>query len=212
MPDWRIGGTYLEACNCDAICPCRRIDGQPGGRSTHGICLGALSWKIGSGHADAVRLDDLGVVLASRYSDDEPGSPWSYLLYVDERADSAQHQALAEIFTGERGGTALTQFPWAFKPANLLGVRAAAIEIDHTPGRGWFRARGEVSVRVREPVADPTTVTCVIPGHHRTGRELLTDVLEVRAGTLEFEFSGVCGYESTFEYSSADGDREGRPA
>jgi hypothetical protein len=204
MPDWQLAGTYLEACNCEAICPCRRIGGRSGGRSTHGVCMGALSWKIGLGHADGVELADLGVVLASRYSDDEPGSPWSYFLYVDERGDEAQRQALAEIFSGRRGGTAVKQFPWAFKPANLLGVREATIEIDHSPGHGWFRAGAEVSVRVREPFPDQETVTCVIPGHHRSGRELLADVLEVGDGALEFELSGVCAYESTFEYSSAE--------
>jgi hypothetical protein len=204
MPDWQLTGTYLEACNCEAICPCRRIGGRPGGRSTHGICSGALSWKIGSGHADGVELADLGVVLALRYSDDEPGSPWSYFLYVDERGDEVQRRALAEIFTGRRGGTPLEQFPWAFKPADLLGVRAATIEIDHTPGRGWFRAGREVSVRIREPVREEETVTCVIPGHHRSGRELLTDLLEVTDDALEFELSGVCGYESSFEYASVD--------
>jgi hypothetical protein len=47
-------------------------------------------------------------------------------------------------------------------------------------------------------------VTCVIPGHHRSGRELLADVLEVGDGPLDLELSGVCSYESTFEYSSAD--------
>ena len=204
MSDWQIAGTYLEACNCEAICPCRRIGGRSGGRSTHGICLGALSWQFASGHADGVDLAGLGVVLASRYSDDEEGSPWTYFLYVDERADPAQHEALAEIYTGRRGGTALKQFPWAFKPANLLGVRAAALDIDHTPGRGWFRAGGDVAVRVREVFPDQETVTCVIPGHHRSGQEVIADQLEVTADPLEFELSGVCGYESTFEYSSAD--------
>jgi len=24
---WRIAGRYLEACNCEAICPCRRVGG-----------------------------------------------------------------------------------------------------------------------------------------------------------------------------------------
>jgi hypothetical protein len=144
------------------------------------------------------------VVLALRYSDDEPGSPWSYFLYVDERGGEAQRRALVEIFTGRRGGTPLKQFPWAYKSANLLGVRAAAIEIDHTPGRGWFRAGGEAAVRIREPVPDPEVVTCVIPGHHRSGRELLADALRVTDGPLEFELRGVCGYESAFEYSSAD--------
>jgi hypothetical protein len=59
-------------------------------------------------------------------------------------------------------------------------------------------------VRVREPVPDKQPVTCVIPGHHRSGRELLADVLEVEDGPLDLELSGVCAYESTFEYSSAD--------
>ena len=56
---WRVSGTYLESCNCDAICPCRRIDGVLGGRSTHGICLGALSWRILEGQADGTDLSGL---------------------------------------------------------------------------------------------------------------------------------------------------------
>jgi hypothetical protein len=204
MSDWQLAGSYLEACNCEAICPCRRIGGRPGGRSTDGICMGALSWRIASGRADGVELSDLGVVLVARYSDDEPGSPWTYFLYVDESGDGAQRQALTEIFTGGRGGTALRQFPWAFKPANLLGVQAATLEIDHAPGRGWFRAGGDVSVRIREPVPDQETVSCVIPGHHRPGRELVADVFDVGAAPLELELTGGCAYESTFEYSSAD--------
>ena len=44
--DWELGGSYLEACNCDPICPCRAVGGVKGGRSTHGECLGALSWWI----------------------------------------------------------------------------------------------------------------------------------------------------------------------
>jgi hypothetical protein len=202
MPDWHLAGTYLEACNCEAICPCRRIGGRPGGRSTHGVCLGALSWKVEDGQADGIDLQGLGVVLASRYSDDEPGSPWTFFLYVDERGSEAQRQTLADIYCGRRGGTPLEQFPWAFKDSNLLEVRPAAIAIDHQPGRGWFRAADEVTVRVRESVADQETVTCVIPGHHRSGRELIVDTLRVDAEPLEYELSGVCAYESTFEYSS----------
>jgi hypothetical protein len=43
---WEIAGTYLEACNCDPICPCRAVNGKAGGRSTYGVCMGALSWQI----------------------------------------------------------------------------------------------------------------------------------------------------------------------
>ena len=204
--DWQLAGTYLEACNCDPICPCRAIDGVRGGRSTHGECLGALSWRIEEGQADGLDLTELGVVLVSRYHDDEPRSPWTFMLYVDERADEAQRDALARIYTGKEGGTPMEQFPWAFKPSDLVGVRSAEIEIDHTPGRGWFRAGDDAIVRVREVFADQGKVTCIIPGHHRAGTEVVTDLLRVNAGPLAFELEGVCGYESRFAYSGQGGD------
>jgi len=199
--DWELGGSYLEACNCDPICPCRAVGGVKGGRSTHGECLGALSWWIEEGRSDDLDLSGLGVVLVSRYHDDEAGSPWTYVLYVDSNAGAEQRDALAEIYTGKAGGTPMEQFPWAFKPSDLVGVRSAQIEIDHTPGRGWFRAGDDAVVRVREPFADQGAVTCIIPGHHREGTEIVADLIRVQAGPLAFELEGVCGYESTFAYS-----------
>jgi hypothetical protein len=201
---WQIAGTYLESCNCEPICPCRRIDGTPGGRSTHGECLGALSWQIESGRAGPVELAGLAAVLANRYDDDEEGSPWRFFLYVDERGDETQRDALAQILLGRLGGTPEQQFPWVWKPSELLGVRAAKIDLDHTPGKGWFRAGEDVTVRVREAFPGGEEVTCVIPGHHNRGSEVVSDVLSVHAGPLGFELEGVCGYESTFAYSSAD--------
>jgi hypothetical protein len=202
---WRISGTYLEACNCEAICPCRRIGGRQGGRSTYGICLGSLSWQIQEGEAGEVELAGLRTVLANRYDDDEESSPWSFVLYVDERADERQREALEGIFLGRLGGTPESQFPWVWKPSSVLAVRHVAIEIDHTPGRGWFRAGRNVSVRVREPVEPQETVTCVIPGHHRSGREVVTDLLSVEDGPLEYVLADTCGYEATFDYSSDGG-------
>ncbi len=200
---WHVRGTYLESCNCDAICPCRRIGGVGGGRSTHGICLGALSWLIEDGRAgDDVTLDGLGVVLAIRYSDDEAGSPWTVFLYVDERADLEQHTALTEIFLGDRGGDIREHAPWIWKERHLLGVAAAKIEIDHTPRRQWFRICDHVEVRVASVVDDQPAVTCVIPGHDRDGEELTVDVLSVaEQPPLAFEYHGTCAYASTFEYS-----------
>src|SRR5919201_595296 len=187
---YRIRGTYLESCNCDAICPCRRIDARAGGRSTHGTCEGALSWSIEEGEADGVGLAGLGVVLGTRYSDDEEGSPWTFRIFVDERADKAQRETLGGIFTGALGGTVLDHFPWAWKQSNPLGIEPARIEIDPTPGRGWFRAGRSVSIRVSGPYRGLETVTCVIPGHTREGRELVVEELSVDSGPLEFEYRG----------------------
>ena len=44
-------------------------------------------------------------------------------------------------------------------------------------------------------------VTCVIPGHDRSGEELVTDDLQVSDDALQFEYHGNCGYAATFDYS-----------
>ena len=198
---WHLRGTYFESCNCDAICPCRDINGIPGGRSTHGVCLGVLSWVIEDGSADDVDLSGLPVALATRYSDDEPGSPWTWILYVDRRADEPQREALEAIFSGHLGGDALTHFPWARKPSELVAVRPVEIEVDHTRRRQRLRIRDHVSVRIRDRHEGAETVTCVIPGHERTGEELVADELVVSDAALAFSYRGVCGYGSTFEYA-----------
>jgi hypothetical protein len=201
---WAISGTYLESCNCDPICPCRTVGGRKGGRSTHGVCMGVLSWEIQDGGSEGVALDGLRVVLALKYDDDEPGSPWDYVLFLDDRADPDQRALLEAIFLGDLGGPPQDQFPWVFKPSRPIGTRVAPIEMDHSERRGWFRAGTEVTVRVGEPVAEQEPVTCVIPGHHRSGHEVHGESVAVHVDPLDFGFEEVCGYWSTFSYSSDD--------
>jgi hypothetical protein len=198
---WRLFGTYLESCNCAAICPCRRIGGVAGGRSTYGICLGALSWRVEQGRVGETDAAGLNVALASRYSDDEPGSPWDYVLYVDERGSAAQQSALTDVFTGRLGGAALDHFPWAWKPSRLLAVRPARIELEHVAARRWLRVDERVTVRIRERLERQPEVTCVIPGHHQDGEELVAEQLRVADELLDFEFEGNCAYGAAFDYS-----------
>jgi hypothetical protein len=197
---WRIAGRYFESCNCDPICPCRRINGVPGGRSTHGECLGVLTWSIDEGHAGDCVLDGLKVALATRYHDDEAGSPWSHVVYVDRGASPAQHDALVDIYTGRRGGDALQHFPWAWKESKLLGVRRVEVEVSHEPRRQWLRIRDRVTVSIRGEWPGPEKVTCVIPGHEREGEELVADELRVADDWLRFAFTGNCGYAAGFDY------------
>ena len=198
---WRIRGSYFESCNCDAICPCRKIDGAPGGRSTHGECLGVLSWLIEEGNADGVGLNGLPVAMAVRYSDDEEGSPWTWILYIDTNAAEEQREAIEAIYAGRLGGDAEKHFPWAWKASELVAVRPVEIEVEHSRRRQLLRVRDRVSVRIRDRYDGPETVTCVIPGHDREGEELVADELVVEDGPLAFSYRGVCGYASTFDYS-----------
>jgi len=142
------------------------------------------------------------VALAARYSDDEEGSPWSFVLYVDERADAAQRHALEEIWTGKVEGEQLEHFPWAWKASNLLAVTSAEIVIDHTPRRQWFQVKDAISVRISGPVPGDDTVTCVIPGHDQPGEEVIAERLDVSDDRLGFRHEGVCGYAADFDYRS----------
>jgi len=163
--------------------------------------MGVLSWLIEEGFAGGVDLSGLPVVMAIRYSDDEPGSPWTWILYLDARATEAQRAALEGIFTGRFGGDAARHFPWAWKTSELVAVRAVEIEVDHTRRRQWVRIRNRVSVRIRDRFGGDERVTCVISGHERAGEELVADELVVEDGPLQLDYRGTCGYGSSFDYA-----------
>jgi hypothetical protein len=141
------------------------------------------------------------VALAIRYSDDEPGSPWTWALYLDAHASTDQRAALESIYTGRLGGDAVRHFPWAWKASELVAVRPVDITVDHTRRRQRLRIREYISVSIRGGYEGDETVTCVIPGHERAGEELITDELLVEDEKLSFHYRGVCGYGSTFEYA-----------
>ena len=106
LADWRVRGSYFEACNCEAICPCRSVGGQPGGPSSFGECFGALSWHIDAGQAGGVDLSGLATVMSLRDVDRvQPSTPWEVVLYVDQEAGGDQRAAIADIFLGRAGRT-----------------------------------------------------------------------------------------------------------
>lgn len=163
--------------------------------------MGVLSWLVEEGVADGIDLRGQPIALALRYSDDEPGSPWTWVLYLDARASGEQRAALERIFTGDLGGDAGRHFPWSWEPNELVAIRPVEITVDHTRRRQRLRIKDRISVRIRDRYEGDEAVTCVIPGHHRTGEELITDELVVDDEKLSFEYRGVCGYASTFDYA-----------
>ena len=201
---YSVAGTYLESCNCDAICPCRTVGGRPGGRSTHGVCVGVLSWFVESGEADGEDLSDLAVAMAYHYDDDEEESPWTLRLHVDDRASAEAERALAEIFLGARGGGRVGVLPWVRKPCAAVDVRRSRIELDHVSERRWLRVAERVELRVGPPVATQERVSCIVPGHDRDGVEYHAESLTVHDEPHHAELVGVCAFSARFAYASED--------
>lgn len=194
-PTYRIEGSYYETCNCDAICPCRRQNGVAAGATTYGVCEFLLSWQIESGEAAGIDVSGLGVALAGRFRDDEDGKPWSVFIYIDERARDDQFAALADIFQGKAKGN--ISFTGAL--AEILGIKRAAIALDHDTGQERIRIGTLASAAVVETVAFDGTVSCGIPGHDRPGQESVSSAA-CSDGPLQWRYEGRCGFATDFAY------------
>jgi hypothetical protein len=190
---FRVRGPYFESCNCEAVCPCRMIGGVPGGRSTYGICFGALSWRIDEGRLEDIDLSGLNVVLVCRYDDDEPGSPWDIVLHLDAQGDEAQRKALSHIFL-----EGIPHLPWIRKARNLIDVRVSDIVIDGA----HVRVGREVLMHATRPVETGLPVACGIPGYDRFGYELYADELTVDDEPFQWSLAGNCAYLGDFDYAS----------
>jgi hypothetical protein len=199
--DWRIAGAYLESCNCDAICPCRMVDGAGGGgRSTYGECFGLLGWRVDEGNADDLELAGTAVALSFRYDDDESESPWTLVLYVDELADAGQRAALEDIFLGRRGGQHVLKLPWVRKASDVVAVRPARIELDQSVRS--LRVGESASIRVSRRADEDHRVACGVPGYERGGAEYYADELRVEDEPFSWKLSGNCAFATDFEYTS----------
>ncbi len=122
---WQITGDYFENCNCDVVCPCLLSPNQPlTSRPTAGACEVAFGFHIDRGSYGAATLDGLNVAMIARTPGPMAQGNWSVALYLDERANEQQRQAIQAIFTGAAGGPIAALAPLI---STVLGVKALPI-------------------------------------------------------------------------------------
>jgi hypothetical protein len=83
-----------------------------------------MGFHIDRGNYNEVPLDGLNVAMIARTPGPMAEGNWSIALYLDERADARQRQALEVIFTGADGGPLAAAAPLI---STVLGVKAAPI-------------------------------------------------------------------------------------
>jgi hypothetical protein len=152
VPGWHLAGDWFDVCSCDIPCPCEFAQAP-----TNNVCEGVLAYHIRDGNYGDVRLDGLNVLAVAGFE----GNLWAgetkatLGLYLDERADEAQREALGAIFGGRAGG-------WPAGFAQLVeevrGVETAAIEIEVAEDLASWRAEipGKVTATA-EALSGPTT-------------------------------------------------------
>jgi hypothetical protein len=133
---WQLRGEYLENCNCDILCPC--ITSSLQGPADNERCYVPLAMHIAEGHRDDVRLDGLNAVLVV----DSPAvmgeGGWRVAVYLDERADESQREALGAVLSGVQLGVKFVPISFTSdgdrKRVEVPGIMEFEVEGLHAPG------------------------------------------------------------------------------
>jgi hypothetical protein len=152
IPEWHVAGDWFDVCKCDVPCPCTFAQSP-----TYGDCEGILIWHVNQGNYGDVSIDGLNVLALSTFE----GNVWqgeakvTVAMFLDERADESQGEALQMVFGGQAGG-------WPADFANLIGeirgVETAPIEFELGDDLAYWRAEvpGKASAAA-EALTGPTT-------------------------------------------------------
>ena len=152
VPHWTLKGDWFDVCKCTIPCPCTFAQAP-----NTGDCEGVLAWHVRDGKYGDIRLNGLNLVGVSSFE----GNVWDGAkaimgLFVDERADERQRQALATIFGGEAGG-----WPGFFAQVigDFRGIEYVPIEFEVADDLAYWTAEvpGRVSAR-GDALTGPTTL------------------------------------------------------
>ena len=124
-PAWSLRGEYFENCNCTVACPCLFSSAAPlTSTPTEGACEVGFAFHLDEGTFGDVSLGGLNVGMIARTPGAMIEGNWTVALYIDERADERQQEALQAIFSGAAGGVM-----GGFAPliGEVLGIKTAPI-------------------------------------------------------------------------------------
>jgi len=123
IPKWTLDGDWFDVCKCSIPCPCEFAQAP-----TFGDCDGILAWHVREGSYGDVALDGLSVVALGYFK----GNIWdgaraTMAMFVDDRANPKQREALQAIFGGQAGG-----WPGEFAKSigEVRGMEFAKIEFE----------------------------------------------------------------------------------
>jgi len=201
MPEsWKIAGSFFEACNCNVACPCVFLSPP-----TSGECTLLLAWHIDQGRFGQTDLNGLNAVLAVYSPGHMMEVKWKVALYVDEKANQIQQDALTQIFSGQAGGHLAALGPLIDE---VLGVKTAPIDYQSDGKRRSLRLGTVAEMEIEGmPGQDGGDVT--ISGHPFTAvpgfQAVVAKSKQMRFNDygLSWEVSNKNGFFSPFVYQSA---------
>jgi hypothetical protein len=196
---WKVSGTYFEACNCAAACPCVFLSAP-----TEGSCTVLAAWHIDKGNFGAIQLNGLNVALLAATPGHMMQTKWKVALYLDDKAGAEQQKALGGIFSGQAGGHLAVLGPLI---GEVMGVKAVPIEYSAKGKQRSLRiphiAEADIEALAGQGDALVTIENhpfTIVPGHAAvvaTSRKL-----KFSDHGISLDISGKTGFYSAFAYQS----------
>ena len=198
---WSLEADFLQACNCDYGCPCE-FSAPP----TRGSCEGMVAWRINRGTYGHVKLDGLGLGMAVHWPGAIHQGNGTAAVFVDERANAAQREALLQIASGKVGG-----LPFEI----IITTFSRVLEAQFVPFKFNFNGRnssvqiGTAMNIVVEPIKNPVTGSPEsVRVEHATGfvfkqaECVSAATMEVNAGDLKFSWPNKAAFVTQVSYSN----------
>lgn len=148
MVPYELSGTYLESCNCNAVCPCTASGLTAPADNER--CQVSLAFHVDRGEVDGVDVADRSVVIFADAPQVMADGGWQVALYVDAKADEEQADALGKVFSGQAGGPMAALAPLI---GDVLGVEQVRIDFRDEGRRHSVQVGEAIDIEVEDQVA-----------------------------------------------------------
>lgn len=201
MKKWFFDADYLQACNCDYGCPCE-FAAPP----TPGYCHGVGVWKINKGKYGDLSLDGTGLAFAAKWPGAIHEGNGTVCLFVDEKASTAQREALLEIGSGKAGGLPFEILATTF--STLLEPQFVPFDVKIDGLQSTARLGDNFRIAL-EPIKNPVTGNAEqVTVNHGTGFIFKTaECASAREGSVDvdqmkFSYPNKAGFVAQIHYGN----------
>jgi hypothetical protein len=202
MADWWWKAELFETCNCAPFaCPCNYTS-----IPTDGTCKSVVVYHIKEGAFGDTRLDGLGLGMFYAWPNPIHEGNGHALVYIDERADAAQREALAKIGRGEAGaGGPFAIFATTYVEPAAVAYGPITIERDGKRARFTLGNLGRAEVEPFRSAMDGSEadVQWVLPSGFiwKDGEVVKATVGEANVAGIAFRYENAWGVISDIAYN-----------
>jgi hypothetical protein len=202
MANWKLAGTYIEFCNCEAGCGCN-FKGSP--NSPEGNCEALISHRIENGSFDGVDLTGAKVTWALWWPGAIHDGGGKGHAYVDCESEE-QYDALARIWRGDEGYSLFEIFNSTLDEPSAVDRATIDLKVDgKTSAVSIDGVADAVMTPLRNPVSgEENNVRIVKEGGFiwADGEIATSERLRVTAPEISFDVEGRHSVFAQFEYAN----------